>query len=139
MTSFDLPNNYTKDLEALLRKKRSRAASSSATPPIDKLVTPIPSGTPIMAKMLRDIDYSILTLANVPVGPAINIGNENFELCTGLIMMVQAHQFSGLPSENANVHLQHFLELCDTIVIKDVEPVSIRLYLFPFSLSGRAK
>jgi len=34
--------------------------------------------------------------------------------------MVQANQLCGLPSEDANVHLQHFLELCDTIVIKDV-------------------
>jgi hypothetical protein len=44
-----------------------------------------------------------------------------------------------LPSEDANAHLQHFLELCNTIVIKDVAPESIRLCLFPFSLSGKAK
>jgi hypothetical protein len=54
-------------------------------------------------------------------------------------MMVQANQFHGLPSEDANAHLQHFLELCDTIVIKDVAPKSIRLCLFPFSLSGKVK
>ena len=53
--------------------------------------------------------------------------------------MVQANQFLGLPSEDANAHLQHFLELCDTIVIKDIAPESIRLRLFPFSLSGKAK
>jgi len=44
-----------------------------------------------------------------------------------------------LPSEDANAHLQHFLELCDTIVIKDVTPEIIRLCLFPFSLVGKAK
>ena len=38
-----------------------------------------------------------------------------------------------------NAHLQHFLELCHTIVIKDIEPTSIRLGLFPFSLLGKAK
>ena len=38
-----------------------------------------------------------------------------------------------------NAHLQHFLELCDTIVIKDVAPKSIRLRLFSFSLSRKAK
>ena len=38
-----------------------------------------------------------------------------------------------------NTHLQHFLELCNTIVIKDATPKSIRLRLFPFSLLGKAK
>jgi hypothetical protein len=36
-------------------------------------------------------------------------------------------------------HLQQFLELCDTIVIKDVAPTSIRLRLFPFSLTRKVK
>ena len=36
-------------------------------------------------------------------------------------------------------HSLHFLELCDTIVIKDVAPKSIRLRLFSFSLLGKAK
>jgi hypothetical protein len=44
-----------------------------------------------------------------------------------------------LSSEDVNVHLQHFLELCDTIVIKDVAPESIRLCLFPFSLMRKVK
>jgi hypothetical protein len=44
-----------------------------------------------------------------------------------------------LPSEDTNAHLQHFLELCDTIVIKDIAQASIRLCLFPFSLMGKAK
>jgi hypothetical protein len=52
---------------------------------------------------------------------------------------VQASQFCGLPSEDASAHLQHFLELCDTIIIKDVALASIRLHRFPFSLAGKAK
>ena len=90
-----------------------------------------------MAKILHD--YSTPTITNVPVGPAVNVGDGNFELHTGLITMVQANQFHGLLSEDVNAHLQHFLELCDTVVIKDVAPESIRLRLFPFSLSGRVK
>jgi len=90
-----------------------------------------------MAKSLHD--YSTLAIANVPIGPAINMGARNFELRTGLITMVQANQFCCLPSEDASAHLQHFLEQCDTIVIKDVAPASIRLHLFPFFLVGKAK
>jgi hypothetical protein len=80
-----------------------------------------------MAKTLHD--YSTPAVANMPIGPAVNIGKGNFELRTGLITLVQANQ-----SEDVNLHLQHFLELCDTIIIKDVTPKSIRLCLFPFSL-----
>ena len=90
-----------------------------------------------MAKMLRD--NSIPAVANVPVGPAVNTGEGNFELKTSLITMVQANQFHCLQSEDTNTHLQHFLELCDTIIIKDVALESIRLCLFPFSLLRRAK
>ena len=136
MTGYKLPKNYIENLEALLRKKRSHT-TSSATPSTVELVTPAPSATPIMAKTLHD--YSTPVVANVPIGPAVNIGDGNFELRTGLIMMVQANQFHGMPSKGANAHLQHFLELCDTIIIKDIAPDSIRLRLFPFSLLGRAK
>jgi hypothetical protein len=75
----------------------------------------------------------------VPTEPAINIGDKNYKLRTGLITMVQASPFCGLPSENANSYLAHFLELCDTIVIKYVAPEAIRLCLFPFSLVGKVK
>jgi hypothetical protein len=40
---------------------------------------------------------------------------------------------------DANTHLQHLLELCDTIVIKDVTLDVTRLRIFPFSLMGKAK
>ena len=90
-----------------------------------------------MAKSL--CDYSTPAVANMPIGPAVNMGTKNFELRTGLIMMVQANQFYGLPSEDASAHLQHFLELCDTIVIKDVAQGSIRHHMFPFSLAGKVK
>ena len=84
-------------------------------------------------------EYSVPTIANMPVGPAVNMGDVNFELKTSLIMVVQANPFCGLPSEDTNAHLQHFLELCDTVVIKDVAPKKIRLRLFPFSLLGWEK
>jgi hypothetical protein len=75
----------------------------------------------------------------VPTGPAINLRDKNFEICIGLIIMVQASLFCGLPSKDANAHLQQFLELCDTIVIKNVAPEATKLRLFPFSLVGKVK
>ena len=53
--------------------------------------------------------------------------------------MVQASPFYGKANEDANTHLQQFLELCITFVIKGVSQDAIRLHLFPFSLLGRAK
>ena len=84
-------------------------------------------------------EYSDPNVANVPIVPAVNMGDVNFELKSDLIMMVQASPFCGLPSEDANAHMQHFLELCDTIIMKDVTPEIIKLYLFLFSLLGRVK
>jgi hypothetical protein len=75
----------------------------------------------------------------MPTGPTANIGDKNFEIRIGLITMVWASSFCGLPNEDANAHLQTFLELCDTIVIKDVTPDAVRLCLFPFSIVGKAK
>jgi hypothetical protein len=84
-------------------------------------------------------EYSIPIVANVLIGPAVNLGDANFELKTGLIKMVQANPFYGLPSEDVNAHLQHFLELCDTVNMEDVTRKIIRFRLFPSSLLGRAK
>jgi hypothetical protein len=103
MAGYGLPNNYIENPEALLRKKWSHAASSSATPPIVELVTPAPFATPSMAKRLRD--YSTPAIANMLIRPAVNVGEGNFKLRIGLITMVQAHQFHGLSSEHANAHL----------------------------------
>ena len=44
-------------------------------------------------KTLRD--YSALSANQVPTGPEVNTGGENFEIKTGLITMVQANPFCG--------------------------------------------
>ena len=88
-------------------------------------------------KTLRD--YSTPSASQVPTGPEVNTGGENFEIKTGLITMVQASLFCEKANEDASAHLQQFLELCCTFVIKGVSQDAIRLRLFPFSLLGRAK
>ena len=79
------------------------------------------------------------TIANVPIRPVVNMGDVNFELKTSLIMMVPENPFYGLPSEDAYAYLQHFLELCDTVIMEGVASEVIRLRLFLSSLGGRAK
>jgi hypothetical protein len=86
MSGFDLPNNYLDNPKALLRKNKSRASSSSATPLAVESFTPVPSTTIVMAKSL--CNYSTPTVVNVPVGPVVNTRTENFELRIGLITMV---------------------------------------------------
>jgi hypothetical protein len=65
--------------------------------------------------------------------------NSNFELKPTLITMVQASPFCGKAHEDANVHLQHFLEICGTFTVKGILQEAIHLRLFPFSLLRKAK
>ena len=84
-------------------------------------------------------DFSAPSAANVATEPNVINGDANFELKPTLIMMVQASPFCGKAHEDANAHLQHFLEICSTFTIKGVNQEAIRLRLFPFSLLGKAK
>ena len=84
-------------------------------------------------------DYSAPSANQVPTEPEVRTGGENFEIKTGLIMMVQASPFCGKANEDATTHLQQFLKLYSTFVINGVSQDAIRLRLFLFSLLGRAK
>ena len=53
--------------------------------------------------------------------------------------MVQASPFCGKASEDANAHLQNFLEMSNTINPKGTMMDVVCLRLFPFSLFGKAK
>jgi hypothetical protein len=84
-------------------------------------------------------EFSAPRVENIRIGPTLQLENLEFELKPSLINMVQATQFSGKVHEVASAHLQDFLEICSTIVIKDIAQDIILLSLFPFSLVGRAK
>ena len=83
-------------------------------------------------------EFSVPSSNNVPTGPEVQVG-ENFELKPGVIHMVQAIPFCGLATEDANNHLQQFLEICSTFTIKGASADAIKLRLFPFSLVRKAK
>jgi hypothetical protein len=84
-------------------------------------------------------DFSAPSVAHVTIGPRVEVTKVDFEIKPSLITMVQASTFCGKPHEDANAHLQHFLEVCSTIAIRGVIADAIRLRLFPFSLLGKAK
>jgi hypothetical protein len=85
------------------------------------------------------LEFSAPSIGNIPTRPKLLINNLEFELKPSLINMVQATTFSGKAQEDANAHLQDFLEIGSTIIIKNVDQDIILLRLFPFSLEGRAK
>jgi len=69
--------------------------------------------------------------------PAVDANN--FELKPALIFIVQQSQFGGTPWEGPNLHLSVFLEECHTLKLNGVSNDAIRLCLFPFSLSDKAR
>ena len=62
-----------------------------------------------------------------------------YELHPGIIAMVRAQTFSGLESEDPDLHLQAFEELCLCLVIPGMSPETLRWKLLPFSLMGKAE
>ena len=104
MTGFSLPENYTDDLEKLMRRAQPRVVPPLAILPAQEPNSEAPLALEAMAeKTLRG--FSIPSTANVATGPSINVGDANFELKSSLINMVQARPFCGKPNEDANAHL----------------------------------
>src|SRR4030065_1168930 len=72
----------------------------------------------------------------VIVYPAVEANN--VKIRPALLNIVQQNKFSGLPSEDPNLHLSSFLRVWGTLKANGVPPEAIRLLLFPFSLRDRA-
>jgi hypothetical protein len=62
-----------------------------------------------------------------------------YEIKPALLNLVKKEQFYGVSTDDAAAHLNNFAELCEMQKYKDVDGDIIKLKLFPFSLSGRAK
>jgi hypothetical protein len=138
MTGFNLPGNFKENLEAFIRSIRSRVIAPQKTLPTEKPVVPTPSSFKTMAdKTLRE--FAAPSAENVAIWPQINMGDVDFDLKSSLVTLAQASPFCGKPNEDANAHLQQFLEICSTCTMKGVGPDAVRLRLFPFSLLGRVK
>ncbi|KAG7564187.1 Retrotransposon gag domain [Arabidopsis suecica] len=66
------------------------------------------------------------------------VQNNNFEIKSGLIAMVQGNKFHGLPMEDPLDHLDEFERLCGLTKINGVSENGFKLRLFPFSLGNKA-
>nr|GEY51843.1 reverse transcriptase domain-containing protein [Tanacetum cinerariifolium] len=63
----------------------------------------------------------------------------NFELKYGLINLVQNKQFFGHDKEDPHAHIRYFNKITSTMRVPNVPSSSIKLMLFPFSLTGAAR
>jgi hypothetical protein len=73
------------------------------------------------------IDLPILNLAEI---------GRPFEIKTSTILMVQHSPFTG--KEDPNLHLQVFIQLCQTFNMDGVTQDQMRAMLFPFFILGKA-
>ena len=137
MSCFSLPTNFVENPKKLVRRVRPHVIPPLISQSTSEPASQAPSIDLMAEKTLRD--FSVPSAANVATGPNVDVGDVNFELKSNLINMVQASPFCGKPNEDANAHLQNFLELCKTITIRGVTTDAIRLRLFHFSLLGKAK
>jgi hypothetical protein len=109
MTSFSLLTNFVENPEKLVRRVRPRIVPPQIVLLATEPVIQAPS-TVMIEKTLHD--FSIPSATNMAIGSNVDVGDVNFELKSSLINMVQASPFYGKPNEDANAHLQNFLELC---------------------------
>ncbi|GKB62018.1 reverse transcriptase domain-containing protein [Tanacetum coccineum] len=73
-----------------------------------------------------------------PIAP-VNIEATDFRLKNHMIQQVQnSFQFHGLPSDDANKHLDKFLIITQSMKQNGVTDDAFRLYLFPYSLTHHA-
>jgi hypothetical protein len=139
MIDFNLQTNFIDDPKALLKRTMAKLKRVSALESEDNRIRR--SLTLEFETMANKSfhEFSAPTTANIRTGPKVNVGDNGFKLKPALINMVQASQFSLKAHEDASAHLQHFLEICSTFTIKGVTKDAILLYLFLFSLLGKAK
>jgi hypothetical protein len=141
MIGFDVPSNFNDNPESIVRRVPPHVIIPLKFLSTQKMNTiDLVDSTPSAPMAERTIcEFSAPSNTNFRTGPTTTMGDRNFELKPALINMVQENPFSGKPNEDANAHLQHFLEVCRTFTIHGVTDDAIRLRLFPFSLLGKAK
>jgi hypothetical protein len=104
MTGFDLSTSDIEDLEALIRRTIAKLKKVLALESEDNQTRH--SLTPVFEAMANKTlyEFSSPTMAKIRPGPAIDIGDNAFELKPTLFNMVQASQFYGKTHEDVSAH-----------------------------------
>ncbi|CAM8981674.1 unnamed protein product [Rhodiola kirilowii] len=104
-------------------------------PPHHRNQDNLPPQLPLARRALKD--YAIPTAYGYRSPIQLpTVDNQDFDLKTSTIQMVQSNQFSGRDNEDPNSHLTSFLA---TFKINGISEDAKLLRLFPFSLTGRAR
>jgi hypothetical protein len=90
MTGFDLSINFIDDLEALLKRTKTKLKRVSALESEDNCIrwSLTPESEAMANKTLHE--FTAPTIANIRTRPTVDVGDNGFELKRALINMVQA-------------------------------------------------
>ncbi|GJY19531.1 hypothetical protein Tco_0391022 [Tanacetum coccineum] len=110
-------------------RRRSKQPFSLEESPVDTM-----ADQRTMAELLREPTEGYVEAIVVPP-----ILAEHLELKHSLINMMTSDQFFGLEKDNPHGHIRWFNKITSTIKYKDVPNSTIKLMLFPYSLTGEAR
>jgi hypothetical protein len=147
------PDNFVDDLENLYRLRRREAQQakkldfvdsksedegSLESPKNSSPQSPRENRLPSMGEQPQERKIRELCTPNIIDLPILNLAEigRPFEIRTSTIRMVQHSPFTG--KEDLNLHLQAFIQLCQTFNMDGVTRDQMRARLFPFLLLGKA-
>jgi hypothetical protein len=147
------PDNFVDDLEKLYRLRRcgtqtkkleyadpkAEAERSSESPKESPLQSPRENRLlPMGEQPQPECKIGELCTPDIVDLPILNLAEieRPFEIKTSTICMVQHSPFIG--KEDSNLHLQAFIQLCQTFNMDRVTQDQMRARLFLFSLLGKA-
>ncbi|KAG7556859.1 Retrotransposon gag domain [Arabidopsis suecica] len=131
--------SYKDNIDRLARELRERRVSDDCEP-----------HNPVAMEPQDQDDHGVGIPRNIGDGDAPRnhqqrqgivpplVQNNNFEIKSGLISMIQGNKFHGLPLEDPLDHLDNFDRLCSLTKINGVSEDCFKLRLFPFSLGDKA-
>jgi hypothetical protein len=147
------PDNFVDDPEKLYRLRRHEAhqakkldfvdsksedQGSSGSPKNSPPQSPRENRLPPMGEQPQECKIGELCTPDIIDLPIVNLAEigRPFEIKTSTIPVVQHSPFTG--NEDPNLHLQAFIQLCQTFNMDGVTQDQMRARLFPFSLLRKA-